>query len=91
MKRVTVVVTGLVQGVSFRYYTRREAKQLGLTGWVRNEADGTVTVVAEGQSDSLRDLLRFLGKGPPAARVRNIEANWTPASGEFVSFEVRFG
>lgn len=90
MKRVTVRVTGLVQGVSFRYYTRREARRLDLTGWVRNETDGSVRVVAEGEEDSLRDLLRFLGKGPPAARVRNIEVDWTRASGEFVSFEVRF-
>ena len=90
MKRVTVRVTGLVQGVSFRYYTRREARRLDLMGWVRNEIDGSVRVVAEGEEDSLRDLLRFLEKGPPAARVRNVEVDWTRASSEFVSFEVRF-
>lgn len=90
MKRVTVIVTGLVQGVSFRYYTRREARRLDLTGWVRNEVDGSVKLIAEGQDDSLKALLQFLGKGPPSARVQNVEVVWSQASGEFASFEVRF-
>ncbi|HSG17893.1 MAG TPA: acylphosphatase [Anaerolineae bacterium] len=90
MKRVTVVATGLVQGVSYRYYTRREARRLGLTGWVKNEVNGSVTVVAEGQDDALRALLQFLEKGPPSARVRSVAVDWSRASGEFGSFEVRF-
>ena len=90
MKRVTVIVTGLVQGVSFRYYTRREARRLDLTGWVRNEADGSVSVVAEGSDDSLKALLQFLEDGSPSARVQQIAAEWSQASGEFGSFEVRF-
>ena len=90
MRRVTVVATGLVQGVSFRYYTRREARRLGLTGWVKNEINGSVIVVAEGQDDALRNLIQFLEKGPPSARVRSIEVDWSRASAEFGSFEVRF-
>lgn len=90
MKRVTVIVTGLVQGVSFRYYTRREARRLDLTGWVRNEADGSVSVVAEGSDDSLKALLQFLEDGSPSARVQQIAVEWSQASGEFGSFEVRF-
>ena len=90
MKRVTVIATGMVQGVSFRYYTRREASQLGLTGWVRNEVDGSVKVVAEGQDERLRAFLQFLEKGPPLARVQDLEIDWSEASGEFGSFEVRF-
>ncbi|UCG24233.1 MAG: acylphosphatase [Chloroflexota bacterium] len=90
MKRLTVIVSGLVQGVSYRYYTRREARRLDLTGWVRNEANGSVQIVAEGQDDNLRALLQFLAKGPPSAHVQNVEAAWSRASGEFGSFEVRF-
>jgi acylphosphatase len=90
MKRLTAKITGLVQGVSYRYYTRREAVRFGLTGWVRNEADGSVRTVAEGSEDSLRALLRCMRQGPPSARVDQVVVDWSPASGEFSSFEVRF-
>ena len=52
MKRLDASVCGHVQGVSYRYYASREAKRLKLTGWVRNERDGSVTVVAEGKEES---------------------------------------
>ena len=90
MKRLTANVTGLVQGVSYRYYTRREAVRLGLVGWVRNEGDGSVYVVAEGQDESLQGLLSFMEQGPPSAHVKQIMAEWSPASGEFGSFEIHF-
>ena len=69
MKRLSANVTGLVQGVSFRYYARREAERLGLQGWVRNEADGSVQLVAEGDEEALVALLGFLRRGSPMARV----------------------
>ena len=90
MKRLTATVTGLVQGVSYRYYTRREAKRLDLVGWIRNEDDGSVYVVAEGQDESLQRLIKFMGQGPPSAHVKQITTDWSPASGEFGSFEIRF-
>lgn len=90
MRRVSAHVTGLVQGVSFRYYTRREAMGLGLKGWVRNERDGSVQIVAEGSEATLEALLTFLEKGSPAARVSQVSVRWSAATGEFDSFEVRF-
>ena len=63
------IVHGRVQGVSFRYYTREEAHNLGVSGWVRNLPDGTVEVWAEGDHDAVESLEEWLGHGPDSARV----------------------
>lgn len=89
MKRVEVNIRGRVQGVSFRYYTQREAKQLGLNGWVRNENDGSVSVVAEGSEDDLNRLLEFLRQGPRMAVVKDVSVNWSPATNDFADFNIR--
>jgi acylphosphatase len=89
-KRLEAVVTGYVQGVSFRYYTRREALRLGLTGWVANSPDGSVKVVAEGTQRQLDDFSRFLLKGPSHARVDHVKADRLEATGEFSGFNVRY-
>ncbi|HMN27621.1 MAG TPA: acylphosphatase [Caldilineaceae bacterium] len=90
MKRLAATVHGIVQGVSFREYTRREATRLGLTGWVANEFDGTVIVVAEGAEATLNSLLRWLHRGSPSARVDQVDASWLPATGEFYGFDIRW-
>ncbi len=87
--RLSAVVHGMVQGVSFRYYTRREANRLGLRGYVRNRSDGTVEVVAEGPRRAVEALYSWLQSGPPMAEVREVEASWGPPAGGWVSFEVR--
>ena len=89
MKRVEATVFGTVQGVSFRYYTRREAQRLQLVGWVANDYDGTVKVVAEGSQNSLQELARFLHDGSPAARVDHVKADWLDATNEFSNFTIR--
>ncbi len=89
-QRVEATVYGFVQGVSFRYYTRREAERLQLTGWVANRADGAVLVVAEGTADALQQLVHFLHRGSPASRVTKLETAWLPATGEFTNFAVRW-
>jgi len=89
MKRLEATVTGRVQGVFFRDTARREAQRLGLTGWVRNEPDGSVKVVAEGNSDALQTFEQFLHRGSPAARVERVAAEWREAIGEFRGFRVR--
>ena len=88
--RLSAVVHGMVQGVSFRYYTRREASRLGLRGYVRNCSDGTVEVVAEGARRDVEVLYSWLQKGPPMAEVREVEASWSAPEGAWVSFEVRY-
>ena len=88
-ERLYAVVSGTVQGVGFRYSTQDVAQQLGLLGWVRNRADRTVEVVAEGQRPTLERLLDFLHRGPSGARVTHVNASWSAATGEFKSFGVR--
>jgi acylphosphatase len=66
-------VRGRVQGVGFRWFVEREAKALGISGWVRNNADGTVEVLATGTGGQLSALRSRLQQGPRAARVDNVE------------------
>ena len=88
--RLVARILGRVQGVGFRYYVTHLARQLGITGWVRNEPDGSVLVIAEGPRKTLEELLEHLHKGPPAARVRHVAYAWEPATGEFDTFTIRF-
>lgn len=89
--RLDARVTGRVHGVGFRYFARREAQALGLTGWVANVADGSVRCVAEGPRDALEALLERLRDGPPAAIVEGVSTAWMPATGSFGTFGVRSG
>ncbi len=89
-KQLAAVVHGYVQGVSFRYYTRQTAMRLGLTGWVANQRNGTVKVLAEGDEATLQQLLSFLREGPPAARVERVDEVWGEAEGAFQNFSVRY-
>jgi acylphosphatase len=87
--RLDATVIGHVQGVSFRYYTQRQAQQLNLVGWVGNQPDGTVRVVAEGTAEALDALAEFLRTGPPHAAVDRVLAGREPGTGEFSSFRIR--
>jgi len=88
--RLHAVVSGIVQGVNFRYYTNRQAEALGVAGWVANRWDGTVEVVAEGARPAVQSLLDWLHQGPPSATVIGVEAAWEKATGEYTSFRVRY-
>lgn len=90
LKRLHATVYGLVQGVGFRYFTLWQASDIGVTGYVRNLANGAVEVVAEGTQTQLEKLLKKLQQGPPAARVERVIAHWEDARGEFDRFGVRF-
>lgn len=82
-------VRGRVQGVGYRHFTRQEARRLNLSGWVRNERDGTVTVVAEGAPEDLEALLAALREGPAGARVEDVEARRQAPAGEAEGFHVK--
>jgi len=86
--RIHAFVSGLVQGVNFRYHTQKRAKELGITGWVRNLEDGRVEVVAEGDKYAIEEFIRFLKKGPPLAKVLNCEIEKEEFKGEFKYFEI---
>ncbi len=89
--RVEIVVKGLVQGVSFRVYTRRKASSLGLTGYVRNLSNGDVEVVAEGKRNQLLQLIKWLRKsGSPASNVTDVIIEWSEKVTNYTSFRVVF-
>lgn len=88
--RLEAIVYGRVQGVNFRYYTEREARSLQLTGWVANQSDGSVRVVAEGPQADLERLVAFLRVGPPAAAVDEVALTWGEATSRFTHFSVRW-
>jgi acylphosphatase len=92
IERLSAIIQGRVQGVSFRYYTQAYAAQLGLGGWVKNLPDGSVAVWAEGPRADLEKLHQWLQHGPPSARVQNVQAEWGLAErGQAVPhFEVRY-
>lgn len=87
-KRIHLVVRGRVQGVYFRASAQREARQLGLTGWVKNRNDGAVELVAEGEEDQVKDLLAWAQNGPATARVDRVETRWRSYTGEFPDFRI---
>ena len=88
MRRVRAIVTGRVQGVSYRASTAEEAERLGLTGWVKNRRDGSVELEAEGQADRVADLLAWCEHGPPAARVSRVVVEELAPAGD-AEFTVR--
>jgi acylphosphatase len=88
--RLQARVHGFVQGVSFRYYTLRQAQTLGLDGYVRNCWDGTVEVVAEGEREAVNKLLSWLRTGPAYAEVKTVDCAWEEPRGDLKQFEVRF-
>ena len=73
IKRIEAVVTGKVQGVAFRYHTARQANELGLEGWVRNNRDGTVHLEAQGKEGSLDKFILYLERGPIHAKVVKLD------------------
>lgn len=90
-QRLEARVEGEVQGVGFRWFVRRNASRLGLTGWVANERDGSVRLVAEGAPGSLDELVGLLHEGPSGAIVRQVVQSRLAASGSYARFEIRSG
>jgi acylphosphatase len=88
MERLHAVVRGDVQGVGFRYFVQRKARQLDLRGWVRNNDDGSVEVVAEGERAALEQLKRALDEGPRMARVDRVDVEWSGATGTLQAFDL---
>ena len=90
MPQMHAFVSGYVQGVSFRYYTKKEANSLNLRGFVRNLGDGRVEVVAQGPKHELEKLATWLHRGPDSASVKNVEIAWEKPEKEFDKFGLKF-
>ncbi|MCF6098861.1 acylphosphatase [Mesorhizobium muleiense] len=87
-KAVRVRLMGRVQGVSFRVWTRTEAERLGLSGWVRNEEDGSVTALIVGADGAVSTMLDRLWKGPTGASVSSVTSHDVDAGQEPNGFRI---
>ncbi|MFC1595992.1 acylphosphatase [Candidatus Margulisiibacteriota bacterium] len=88
--RKHIIITGLVQGVCFRMYTQREAEYRGVTGWVKNNIDGKLEAVFEGEKDAVDRVVTWCRQGPPSAMVQDIEIREDRYTGEYIGFEIAF-
>ena len=88
--RAEIIVTGLVQGVGFRYFVLRKAQELGLRGYTKNLYDGSVYNVVEGEKHLIEKLINELKVGPMHAHVKNVNVKWSEFKNEFTEFEVRY-
>ncbi|MGB9761499.1 MAG: acylphosphatase [Caldimicrobium sp.] len=90
MKRVRVLISGKVQGVFFRAYTKEEADKLGVKGWVRNLPDGRVEALFEGEDEAVNEMIKWCHKGSPSSKVTKVEVFEEPYVGEFKDFKIRY-
>lgn len=89
-KRLILNLEGRVHGVGFRVYALSQAESRDLTGYVKNELDKTVTIVAEGPEEKLKELAEWAKNGPRAAWVSRMKMKWEVATDEFKEFEIRY-
>ena len=87
--RTTVTVRGIVQGVAFRHHTTRAAAQHQVTGWVRNQADGSVQACFEGEEEQVQAMVQWCRRGPDLARVDDLIEEPGEYTGEFAGFSIR--
>jgi len=89
MARAELNIRGRVQGVFYRQSTRETATRLGLTGWTRNNPDGSVAAVFEGEKQQIDKAISWCRQGPPAARVNEVDVDWQDFRNEFSDFHIR--
>lgn len=91
MKNLELKIYGRVQGVFFRQSAQLKARELGLSGWVMNDENGTVSLEAEGDESVLEEFLVWCQKGPVSAKVEKVEERWSDQTKGFQGFEFRKG
>ncbi len=90
MRRAEILVNGLVQGVFYRYSTKKKADAFGLTGSVRNLTDGRVEVVCEGADEAVEKLIEWCKQGPQGAIVKQVSVVWKEYTGEYKDFRILY-
>ena len=91
MIRVHLAITGKVQGVNFRRHTIEKARELGqITGFIANESDGSVTVVAEGPENKINTLIDWCHSGPSTSEVKKLKVEKVAYMNEFSDFDIRY-
>ena len=88
MTRAQLTISGRVQGVFYRGSAQEEAERLGLVGEVRNTPGGEVEAVVEGAKEKIEEFVAWCRRGPPSARVEQVQVRWGAATGQFGSFRV---
>ena len=89
MVRARLLISGIVQGVGYRWSCKRAAQALGVTGWVRNLSDGRVEAVAQGAKEQVEQLIAWCYRGPEEARVSDISVSYEETAEEFQDFGIR--
>ena len=84
-----ILVSGWVQGVSYRVFTQTVANRLGLAGYCQNLLDGRVLVMVEGNEVMIKELIKELWSGPPHAQVTDIQVDWKSSTGKHWAFSIR--
>jgi len=88
--RASVVVSGKVQGVFFRAETKKTAARHGVFGWVKNNSDGTVEAIFEGDEDDVKAVIEWCRQGPPRSRVKDVTVIYEDYSGKFKDFDIAY-
>lgn len=88
-RRLEARVFGIVQGVGFRFFVHYYAKKYNISGFVKNNIDGTVTFVGEGEEEDLKKMLNHLHEGPIGAEVREVKFEWKDFKDEFKNFSIK--
>ena len=88
--RVHIFVSGVVQGVCFRFYTQKKASRLGLCGWVRNCSDGRVEIEAQGKKSEVEKLANWCYQGPSSAEVTRVDIEWINSVSNPIPFHIRY-
>lgn len=89
MKRLRIRVFGDVQGVFYRHFAKDMASKLSLAGWIRNDPDGSVFIVVEGDEKNVDKFLEWCKEGSPMATVDNVDASQEEFVGDMENFEIR--
>lgn len=90
MQQAHVFIEGRVQGVGFRHFTKVNAEEVGVYGWVKNLPDGRVEAVFAGPMDHIREMVNRCEQGPGSSRVDNIDVEVEEADEDYETFEVRY-
>jgi len=85
-----ITVSGLVQGVGYRYFTHKKATDLDLKGYVKNMYNGNVEAEVEGDRESIEILIKEMKTGPRLSRVNDLNVEWKEFTGKYNSFEITF-
>jgi acylphosphatase len=88
--QANIIITGMVQGVVFRWFIKERADDLGVTGWVKNQPDGSVKILALGERNKIKELITAAEQGPRFAQIADIKVDWQKPKNKFTDFEIVF-